>query len=70
MATDVICGYQLEVLDGMLDSSDPLPPEFFVNPKCPPVPVATEAASMEVHQSEAVEEPKKSALVGDFDGTS
>ena len=31
-----ICGDQLEVPDGMLDSSDPLPLEFFINPKCPP----------------------------------
>ena len=30
-----ICGSQPEVLDGMPDSFDPLPPEFFVNPRCP-----------------------------------
>ena len=30
-----ICGDQLEVLDGMPDSFDPLPPEFFMNPRCP-----------------------------------
>ena len=28
-----ICGDQ--VPDGMLDSSDPFPPKFFVSPKCP-----------------------------------
>ena len=27
-----ICGDQLEVLNGMPDSSDPLPPKFFTNP--------------------------------------
>ena len=31
-----ISGDQPEVLDGMPDSSDPLPPEFFMNPRCPP----------------------------------
>ena len=36
-----ICGDHLEVPDGMLDSSNPLSPEFFVNPKCPPALVAT-----------------------------
>ena len=30
-----IYGDHPEVLDGMLDSSIPLPPEFFVNPRCP-----------------------------------
>ena len=26
-----------KVPEGMPDSVDPLPPEFFVNPECPPV---------------------------------
>ena len=38
-----ICGDQLEVPYDMLDSSDPLPLKFFKNPRCPPVPKATEA---------------------------
>ena len=58
------------VLDGMLNSFDPLPPEFFVNPRCPPISVAIEAMAAEVHHNEAVEEPEKSALLRDFDGTS
>ena len=33
-----ICGDQPEVPDDMPDSSDPLPPEFFANPRCPPDP--------------------------------
>ena len=33
-----ICGDQPKVLDGMPDSSDPLPLEFFANPGCPPGP--------------------------------
>ena len=32
-----ICGDNPEVLKGMPDSVDPLPPEFFMNPWCPPV---------------------------------
>ena len=32
-----ICGDHPKVPEGMLDSTDPLPPEFFVNPECPPV---------------------------------
>ena len=32
-----ICGDHPEVPDGMLDSSVPLPPEFFANPRCLPV---------------------------------
>ena len=38
-----ISGDQPEVPDDMPDSFDPLPLEFFVNPKCPLVPVAIEA---------------------------
>ena len=38
-----ICGDQLEVPDVMPDSSDPLPPEFFGNPKCPLTLTAIEA---------------------------
>ena len=30
-----ICGDQPGILDGMPDSADPLPLEFFVNPRCP-----------------------------------
>ena len=47
------CGDQPEVPNGMPNSSDPLSPKFFVNPKCPPVPTATEAMTIEADQSEA-----------------
>ena len=30
-----ICGDQLEIPNGMLDFANPLPPEFFVNLRCP-----------------------------------
>ena len=48
-----IYGDQPKVLNGMSDSSDPLPPEFFMNPRCPSIPAATEATVTEADQSEA-----------------
>ena len=59
-----ICGDQPEISDGMPNSSDPLPLEFFVNPRCRPVPVATEVTVVKVDQSEAIKEPEKSASAG------
>ena len=50
-----IYGDQPKVPDGMPDSSDPLPLEFFVNPRCPLALVAIEAIVAEVDQSEAAE---------------
>ena len=44
-----ICGDKLKVPNGMLDSSDPLLLEFFANLRCPPVPTATEATTVEVN---------------------
>ena len=43
---------QLEVPNGMHDSSNPLPPEFFVNCRCLLVPLATKAIATEADQSE------------------
>ena len=37
-----ICGDKPEVPDGVPNSSDPLQPKFFVSPKCPLVPAATD----------------------------
>ena len=34
--THNICGSKPHIPDGMLDSSVPLTPEFFANPRCPP----------------------------------
>ena len=31
-----ICGSKPQILAGMLDTSKRLPPEFFINPRCPP----------------------------------
>ena len=60
-----ICGDQPEVLDGMLDSSNPLPPKFFVSPKSPLVPTATENTAVEAHPSEVAKEPEENASAGD-----
>ena len=60
-------GYgELEVPDGILYSSDPLSPEFFMNPRCPPASAATEAKAVEANPSEAAKEPEESASVRDL----
>ena len=59
-----ICGDQPEVLDGMPDSFDPLPLEFFANPRCLPTPTTTEVTAVEVDKSEATKEPEKSTSTG------
>ena len=68
-----ICGDQPEVPDGMVDSSNPLPLEFFMNPKCPPARVPTEAPLTKAEQSKTIEkakDPKRSTPSKDFAGTS
>ena len=68
-----ICCDQPEVPDSMPDSFDQLPLEFFMNPRCPPAPIAIEATATEVDQSEVVgrvEELERSPPIEDFDGTS
>ena len=63
------CGDWPEIPDGMLNSSDSLPPNFFMNLRCPPTRAPTEATKTEVEQSKMVEkakEPERSTLVEDF----
>ena len=60
-----ICGDQLQVSDGMLVSSDPLLPEFFVIPRLPPIPASIEAIVVEVHPGEAAKELEENVVVGD-----
>ena len=43
-----ICEDRLDVPDGMPDSSNPLPLEFFDNPRCPLALAAVEAIDVEV----------------------
>ena len=60
-----ICGDHPVVPEGMLNSTNPLPPEFFVNPGCPLFQAATEASTTEVPLSEAAKEPVEIAAVED-----
>ena len=59
--THNICGSQPEVPNGMLDTSKPLSPEFFINPRCPPSVVPAEAASINVRPSEMTNAPEREA---------
>ena len=49
-----ICGSQPVVLDKMANTSKPLPPEFFINPRCPPGSVPAESATIDVRSGEAM----------------
>ena len=51
-----ICGDHLRVLEGMFDSANPLPPEFFVNLRCPSVQAIAEATATKVPLSETTKE--------------
>ena len=57
-----ICRDWPEIPNGMPDSANPLPPKFFVNPRCPPAPTATEATDIEVDQGGAVEGSKRGVV--------
>ena len=54
-----ICKSQLEVPDGMPDMSKSLSLEFFINPRCPPGAVPTEAASIDVRPGEVTNESER-----------
>ena len=54
-----------KVTEGMPDSTDPLPLDFFVNPRCPPVQAAVEATATEVPLSKATKEPVEIIAVKD-----
>ena len=56
-------GEQPRIPNGMPDSTDPLPPEFFANVGCPPAPTAIEAKAAEVHLGEAAKDPKVDVVV-------
>ena len=60
-----IYGDLLEAPDGMPDSFIPLPPEFFVNPKCSLVSTAIKDMATEPHLSEAIQEPEENTPAGD-----
>ena len=49
-----ICGSQPVVPDGMSNTSKPLSPEFFIDPRCPSGAVPVEAATIDVRSGEAM----------------
>ena len=57
--THNICGSQPEVPDMMPDTSKPLSPEFFINPRCPSGVIPTEATFIDVRSSEAANAPER-----------
>ena len=58
-----IYGDQPRIPDGMLNSTDPLPPEFFANLGCPLAPTTIEAKVAEVHLGEAAKDPVEDVVV-------
>ena len=62
-----ICGDHPEVLEG-LDSADPLPLEFFMNPGYPPAQAAAEATTTEAPPSKTTKEPMEIAAAEDQSG--
>ena len=60
-----ICGDQSEILDGMTDSANPLPPKKFDKPRCPPAPLAVEAKDTKVNQGEAIEGSERGLVTKD-----
>ena len=60
-----ICEDQPKVPNGMPDSFDPLPLEFFVNPECPLILAATEDITIEAYLSKVTKEPEENASVRD-----
>ena len=61
--THNICGSQPEVPDEMSDTSKPLSPKFFTNPRCPLDSIPVEAASIDVHPDEVINAPERKAPV-------
>ena len=51
-------GDQPEIPDGMPNSANPLPPQFFVNPRCPTTPTVVEVKVVEIDMGEAVKDPE------------
>ena len=59
-----ICGSKSMISAGMPDTSEPLPPEFFINPRCPP------SASSDPSDAATIrEEPSALSPLAAIDGT-
>ena len=59
--THNICRSQPVVAVGMPDTSKPLSPEFFINPRCPQGAVLAEATTINVRPGEAMITPERKA---------
>ena len=57
-----ICRDRPEILDGMPDSANLLPPELFVIMRCPPAPVVIEDKDAEVDQGGAAEDSEEGVV--------
>ena len=60
-----ICGDHSNVPNGMPDFVDPLPPEFFKNPRCPSVQAVVEATMTKVPPSETTKDPMEAVSTED-----
>ena len=58
-----ICRSQLEVPEWMPDTSKPLSPEFFINPRCHSGVVHAKAASIDVCHGEVMNAPEREAPI-------
>ena len=60
-----ICGDCPKVLEGMPNSTDPLPPEFFVGLRCPPTQAVVEATTIKVPLNKEAKEPVEIVIAED-----
>ena len=58
-----ICGGLPKIPYDMPDSANPLPPEFFVNPRYPPTLAAVEAKDAEANHGRVVEDSERGFVV-------
>ena len=57
-----ICGDQLKISDGMPDSTDPLPPKFFVNPRFPPAPTTIKVKAAKIDLGKAAKDQEEGVV--------
>ena len=63
----IICGSQPVVPQEMPDTSKTLSPKFFINPRCPPGVVPTEAATIDVRSGEAMTASEREVPAADLE---
>ena len=59
----IICGDQPGIPNGMPNSTNPLPPEFFANLGCPSAPTTIGTKVAKVHLGEVAKDPMDDAFV-------